>query len=142
MSGVGVACVPITRCNFTNRCCFFCFRWNFLNSKIITKIQTKTQWLGGGVRKESDFFATFPITNLLNSSCWKLSWNFYYVSQRLQEQLFNMFASWVILSRDSGEGILKSRRELDGLLFFVLFCFCSLLYNYIKVNFTGNILFF
>lgn len=36
-------CVPITRCIFTNRC--FVFRWNLLYSKLITKIQTKTQCL-------------------------------------------------------------------------------------------------
>lgn len=40
----------------------------------------------------------------------------------------------------TGKGFPKIYKGLDGLLFFVLFLF-SLLYNYIKVNFTGNILF-
>lgn len=53
---------------------------------------------------------------------------------------FNKFASWDLEGKRRIKGFPKIYKGLDGLLFFVLFLF-SLLYNYIKVNFTGNILF-
>lgn len=62
------------------------------------------------------------------------------VAQQLQELLFNKFASWDYEGKKRERGFPKIYKGLDGLLFFCFVLF-SLLYNYIKVNFTGNILF-